>query len=136
MGIKLSAQIRIRQVSLEHIAQGTKSYATAPRTMRLWGVKHYPTEVEMSSTQNLEFEPSSGLVSLTEAAFGPQTVLAPLASLHYDPSSGNTTQHFNITQEESPCLQHIVLEIVDNWGDDSRTCLYGLRVYGVPGSVV
>ncbi|KAJ3739001.1 hypothetical protein DFH05DRAFT_1530658 [Lentinula detonsa] len=98
----------------------------APRELHLWALT--PLEqLNMTSEDLLEsWQRFVTVEELVDSSFFNSSVaFFQVAQLTYNPLDGQQDISLNYTVPTST----IVLEIRDNWGDDS-TCLYGIQVYG------
>ncbi len=114
--VQLETALNVSHVSVEHVAKGVTKYpGTAPRRFRVLGRKS------------------------THMAEQP-LVLHSRENFVYDIYADRLVQTFALDQgmdggkegggEEG--FGVVTLEVLDNWGNNEYTCLYRLRVHGVP----
>ncbi|TDL13500.1 hypothetical protein BD410DRAFT_735299, partial [Rickenella mellea] len=135
LGVALANTIVVSNVTIDHIAAELASnITTAPKDMVLWGLiedihaiqrfhSHFPTPID-PPTSMLPLIAKSPVLGDKISA---KPVLAPLASMQYDPSHLHNVQVFPVHPEirllDIP-TRVVVLEIKSNWGDKDSTCLY------------
>ncbi|CAL8302713.1 unnamed protein product [Lota lota] len=56
-----------------------------------------------------------------------------LGSYSYE-EDGEAVQTYNVTEENEQAYQIIEVRILSNWGNQEYTCLYRLRVHGIPSN--
>lgn len=114
--VQLKTPLNISHVSVEHVARSVTKYpGTAPRSFRVLGRKS------------------------THVAEQP-LLLHSQKNFVYDIYSERLVQTFALDrgldggkeEGEEEGFGVVTLEVLDNWGNNDYTCLYRLRVHGVP----
>ncbi|TEB21621.1 hypothetical protein FA13DRAFT_1716720 [Coprinellus micaceus] len=102
----------------------------APRTLVLWGLLRDP--MHSSLPQPVRSRPPMEFARRNELPQGiaPKDVFVPLANMTYD-LTGQSKQvtYLGSSVFQSFCFDIVVVEVTDNWGDES-TCLYHVGVHG------
>lgn len=141
LGIMLSDEIVITNVTIEHIALELAPHTdTAPKDGVLWGYVEDPIALQ-------KFQNALAGESIMSAVFPVrQSVLpkhmnseafVPLLSFTYDVHAPQFLQTFkvpmNVLNVTVP-VRRVVLDIQSNWGNSEVTWLYKVRVHGIAQS--
>ncbi|EIW77638.1 hypothetical protein CONPUDRAFT_75469 [Coniophora puteana RWD-64-598 SS2] len=120
IAINLPEEIVISHISIAHAPPSPSTFLTlAPRTIVLWG---------LVDVANEHYEGGTG-----PAFRGEADSFVLLHTFQYDIYSAQATQTFMLPEENRILgvgFRIVVIEVVDNWGDPSATCLYHVGVHG------
>lgn len=135
LGIKLSAPIYISAVTIDHVPHETAvDLRSAPRQMELWALVEGAENQEKVREwrEHRRFYDESG-VEYTKMLNREHWV--QLTTFVYNVHAPEHTQTFTMPQEILDLgvdFGVVVLAVKSNWGRDELTCLYRVRVHGVP----
>ncbi|KAF7796612.1 hypothetical protein EIP86_007794 [Pleurotus ostreatoroseus] len=135
LGVKLSAPVYISAVTIDHVPRETAvDLRSAPRQMELWGLIEGTENEEKVKTwrEHRKFYDESG-VEYTKMLNPEHWV--QLAAFTYNVHAPEHTQTFPMPQEILDLgvdFGVVVLAVKSNWGREELTCLYRVRVHGVP----
>lgn len=124
-GIALSHLIPISGISINHSPSAAVS-SQAPRRTVLWGL------AEGAQHQDRPFLGSSPRFSGDLPNSEPPNAWVDLLHFQYDARIGEHHQFFAIpahVQKLGITFGIVVLEVLDNWGSESSTCLYRIGIY-------
>jgi SUN domain-containing protein 1/2 len=143
LGIALSTPIIITHVTIDNIAKElAPDVREAPRSLVLWGllegtsnIARYTSSLPPRPADSTD--PPEELVRAT-AAKSPGGRYLNLAEFEYNPfTNGSHVQTFPIQEaiiKLGVNFGIVALEIKSNWGAET-TCLYRVRIHGIPGEV-
>ncbi|KAJ3557075.1 hypothetical protein NM688_g1669 [Phlebia brevispora] len=123
IGIALAQPLHVTNVTILHLTGGTDDAGSAPRSAILWGISSRPLQ------QHFDHHISSPLQAQLTMVLDPRTVV-PLAKVFYDIHTRLSSQWFIATGCEPIEVSTVIFEVLDNWGESSFTCLYGLYIHG------
>ncbi|KAI0755712.1 hypothetical protein C8Q74DRAFT_1373466 [Fomes fomentarius] len=127
VGINLGRDVYIVNITIGHHLDIRSLSPSAPQHVAIWGIPIPSAPMVGERESALPWPSASGL---SQALQGIVPVF--LGRLQYDIHSGVAAQDFcirsNIT--ESIAFNQVIVEILDNWGSERFTCLYGVRVRG------
>lgn len=106
--IRLSMRIRPTAFSLEHIPRvlaPSQQLFSAPRDFSVYGLDH-----------------------------GTQEKGTLLGTYTYD-QDGDALQTFAVTEDIEKTFQIVEVQVLSNWGHPDFTCLYRVRVHGMPAAI-
>jgi len=118
LGIQLTYAIRILSLVVGHT--NISSMASAPKKLILWGLK--PTNGNLCMVLQDIDAPSPD--------FGFGYCGIHLFSIIHKPSRSMLYQNFTITPVSSHYFDQLVVQILENWGHPSFTCIYHIQIYG------
>lgn len=123
LGIQLPAPARVTSFTIEHTWD--KSFAdSAPRNVVLWGLVPTDSNDPDPPIRNTSSNP-------LEPHFGATYVGIQLASVVFDVIQGQPRQTFSLRHAATRRhFDHLVAQILGNWGHPDYTCLYRLEIYG------
>ena len=119
LGIQLTHAIRISSLVVGHA--NLSSTASAPKKLVLWGLK---------PTSNSDLCTALQDVDTTSPDFGFGYCGIRLLSVIHEPSRSTLYQNFTITPVSSHNFDRLVVQILENWGHPSFTCIYRIQIYG------
>ncbi|KAH9014407.1 UNC-like C-terminal-domain-containing protein [Lactarius pseudohatsudake] len=121
LGIQLPVPVRVTSFIIEHTRD--KSFAeSAPRNVVLWGL--VPSNDIDPPTRNTSSNP-------LQPQFGASHVSVQLASVVFDAIQGQPRQIFELRHTAARRhFDHLVAQILGNWGHPDYTCLYRLEIHG------
>ncbi|KAI0069523.1 hypothetical protein K474DRAFT_1610304 [Panus rudis PR-1116 ss-1] len=130
LGVLLQKPAFIRNVSIGHLSRA--AFNTAPRDLTVWGVVDGPEN-------ELRFARSSKIIKKLRAELDIKTeppmfnsLLVPLASVHFDIRYGNLIQMFAVFSEIAEAGMDfgiVIFQVHSNYGSD-HTELYHVGIYG------
>ena len=131
LGIQLSSMVRITNVTIGHTPPDIiADIRSAPRSVSIWGL--FNVTGSALDTRDRDSKLASMSPSL-QAHLLPLLAIVPvhLGRFTYDVHSLHHVQTFDIVQVEHALrFRHIVIEVENNWGFESSTCLCEVRVHG------
>jgi len=123
LGIQLPVPVRVISFIIEHTWD--KSFAeSAPRNVVLWG---------LVPTDGIDPDPPMRNTSSSplQHQFGASHVGIQLASVVFDAIQGQPRQTFPLRHTATRRhFDHLVAQILGNWGHPDYTCLYRLEIHG------
>lgn len=123
LGIQLPVPVRVTSFIIEHTWD--KSFTeSAPRNVVLWG---------LVPTDGIDLDPTFRNTSSNplQPRFGTSYFGIQLASVVFDVIQGQPRQTFSLHHAASHRhFDHLVAQILGNWGHPDYTCLYRLEIYG------
>jgi Sad1 / UNC-like C-terminal len=130
LGIYLGHDIFPDEIVVEHLPlKTTPSPGSAPKEIEVWGEFGHLTQVEFAALQ-------MGPHPLKEVEWYPQ--LGLLGRLRYDAAANEDGRYvqmfpldFNQKHQDELWVRKVVLRVKSSWGSEN-TCLYRVRVHGVP----
>lgn len=130
LGIMLGHDLFPDEVVIEHLPlKTTPSSNSAPKDIEVWGDFSHLNQIEFAALQ-------MGPHALKEVEWYPQ--LGLLGRLKYDAVANEDGKYvqifrleFNQGNKDEFWMQKVVFRINSNWGGEN-TCLYRVRVHGVP----
>jgi hypothetical protein len=136
-GIALEIPINISHISIYHSLAHAEGIPSAPRSMVLWGLAEGPDQVKaLSSASNQLFLPRKPSLFSQFLPKSPEPISwVPLLHFQYDVHLSDT-QVFAVPKELMDLgvsYGVVVVEILNNWGSPSHSCLYHIGVYGARG---
>lgn len=125
LGVMLSQPITIQSITVEypsrHIAVNASS---APKDIEVWGLRQIPS----SPFGTVEWPWTPKHESNTDAVF--------LCSMQYDIRKSSPVQTFSVDLNRYIPLKGVLFRFTSNWGNNLYTCIYRVRVHGVPSDNV
>ena len=118
LGIQLTHSIRASSLVVGHA--NISSTASAPKKFVLWGLK--PAN---SSLCTVLWD-----VDIPSPDFGFDHCGIHLLSVIHTPSRSMLYQNFSITPVSSQYFDQFLVQILENWGHPSFTCIYHVQIYG------
>ena len=116
LGILLSEPVAVQRVSIEHPGRDVlNDLRGAPKDMEVWGLKRSPSPLLTSHW----LQQDDG-----NAVF--------LGTIQYDIKQHKAIQTFDLTANRFVVFEAVVFRVLSNWGSDDYTCLYRVRVHGIP----
>jgi hypothetical protein len=113
--------IRVSSLAVGHA--NVSSTASAPKKLVLWGLKSTDSDIcDML-----------GDVGTPTPEFGSGYCGIRLLSGVYDPSISTRYQNFTISPNSSArdyYFDRIVVQVLENWGHMTFTCIYRIQIYG------
>ncbi len=127
LGIQLSSSVQVSGITIGHVSAAMADVRAAPHSFIIWCL------VEQTSASITTFCDTC-ISTLPDRILVPAGMtLIPLDFFEYNIHLTLTDQAFDISTY--PLAVHsdkIILEILDNWGSESYTCLYSVRIHGRP----
>ena len=118
LGIQLTHAIRMSSLVVGHA--NISSTASAPKKLVLWGLK--PTNSNLCTVlQDVDTPPPD---------FGFGYCGIHLLSVIHEPSRLMLYQNYTISPVSSHYFDRLVVQILENWGHLSFTCIYRIQIYG------
>jgi SUN domain-containing protein 1/2 len=118
LGIQLAHAIRVSSLVVGHV--NISSTASAPKKLVLWGLK--PANSDLCTVLRDVDTPSPD--------FGFGYCGIRLLSVIHEPSCSTLYQNFTITPVSSHYFDQFLVQILENWGHPSFTCIYHIQIYG------
>jgi len=118
LGIQLTHAIRVSSLVVGHA--NISSTTSAPKKLVLWGLK--PANSDLCTVLRDVDTPSPD--------FGSGHCGIRLLSVIHKPSSSTLYQNFTITPVSSHYFDQLLVQILENWGHPSFTCIYRIQIYG------
>lgn len=123
LGIQLPAPVQVTSFTIEHTWD--KYFAdSAPRNVVLWGlvpVDGNDPDLPIRNTSSNPLQPH----------FGASYVGIQLSSVLFDAIGGQPRQTFSLRHAATRRhFDHLVIQILGNWGHPDYTCLYRLEIHG------
>jgi len=118
LGIQLAHPIRVSSLVVGHA--NISSTASAPKKLILWGLK--PANSDLCTALRDIDTPSPD--------FGFGYCGIHLLSVIHEPSRLTLYQNFTITPVSSHYFDQLLVQILENWGHPSFTCIYRIQIYG------
>ncbi len=118
LGIQFTHAIRVSSLVVGHA--NISSTASAPKKLVLWGLK--PTNSNLCMVRQDVDTPSPD--------FGFGYCGIHLLSVIHEPSHSMLYQNFTITPVSSHSFDRVIVQILENWGHPSFTCIYRIQIYG------
>ncbi|KZV61831.1 hypothetical protein PENSPDRAFT_546659, partial [Peniophora sp. CONT] len=129
LGVSLAKRIFVEGVVIDHIpAHLTWDLTPAPRRMEVWGLLGSRADVQILTGSGL----SGVAVRRQRSRFGDRVFLR-LAHFEYDIHAPAAVQSFAVDSNIRALpisFDVVVLDVLDNWGNQNHTCLYRFRVHG------
>lgn len=141
IAISLADRIMVTNITIEHISLALAPQSdTVPKDMILWGLVDDRVALERYKSLAIQSNDlfTSTIFPISNSGLPHQMhadSFVPLVSFTYDPYTKDSLQTFSIPSEllgvEVP-VRHVVVDVRTNWGNKLRTCLYRVRVHGLP----
>ncbi|KAI0709166.1 hypothetical protein C8Q76DRAFT_625571 [Earliella scabrosa] len=135
LAIDLREEVIIKNVTVGHLRDGgTRGHTFAPRQIVVWGLLPL-TSTAGSETYGPEIEvedASPGSGGPQELAIAHDYKLTKLTSIRYDVHATEREQTFFVGSRTSNTTRFdkILVEVLDNWGSKTYTCMYHIRIRG------
>ncbi|KAF7732349.1 hypothetical protein EC973_005245 [Apophysomyces ossiformis] len=118
LAIELSQPLAIQQITIEHLTrQMAINLSSAPKDIEVWGLKRVPGGLFRRTNRPWETK-------------DPNAVF--LGSFRYDIKRSTPIQTFDLDTKDYVIFRAVLIRVVSNWGNDAYTCLYRVRVHGIP----
>lgn len=118
LGIRLAHAIRVSSLVVGHA--NISSTDSAPKKIVLWGLE--PTNSNLCTGLQDVDTPSPD--------FGSGYCGIRLLSTIHEPSRSTLYQNFTITPVSSHYFDQLIVQVLENWGHPSFTCIYRIQIYG------
>ena len=120
LGIRLSQAIQAHALTVGHAS--LSSATSAPKKVALWGLK--PADSDFCSSLGDESTPGPN--------FSSRYCGVHLISGIYKPTQSNPYQNFTVRTDSlsSDYFDHMIVEVSENWGHPTYTCIYRIQIYG------
>ena len=116
--IQLTHAIHVLSLVVGHA--NISSMASAPKKLILWGLKPTNSDLCMVLWD----------IDIPSPDFGFGYCAIRLFSVIHKPSCLTLYQNFTITPVSSHYFDRLVVQILENWGHPSFTCIYHIQIYG------
>jgi hypothetical protein len=123
LGIRLAQAIHVSTLTVGHA--NLSSAISAPKNVALWGLK--PADSDFCTSLGDVGTPRG----TRSPNFGSGYCGVHLISGIYEPTQSTPYQNFTIaTCTDSLSFDHVVVEVSENWGHPTYTCIYRIQIYG------
>lgn len=139
VGIQLGATISATNISIDHNIS-TRDVRTTPKSFRVWGIiEDWHAALSSVQIDRLTREKfgdvlrRSGVNPDNSRAPSPESYLLLMAEFQYKVGAGEAVQTFPIfpiVTQSGLQIRRMLVEITDNWGTMTYTCIYRVRVHG------
>jgi len=135
VGVRLGSIITVTAVTIDHVhLHATRDPGCAPRNIEVWA------SLSLTSSEDvLRIEGNRRNLSeiigdpLPSGTIGPSKKYLKLFSFTYNVYSSSSVQKFTVPRSFRKleiASTSVIFRVVDNWGSESHTCLYRVRVHG------
>ncbi|KAG0173701.1 hypothetical protein DFQ28_003538 [Apophysomyces sp. BC1034] len=118
LAIELCQPVVVQSITFEHLArQMAINMNSAPKDIEIWGLKSVPGGLFRATTWPWETNDANAVL---------------LGTFRYDIKRPVPIQTFDLETKHYTIFKAVLVRVISNWGNDAYTCLYRVRVHGVP----